>query len=226
MYGAILGDIIGEPYEGWHTKNRDFDPLIKKSGHFTDDSVMTIAVAEALLNTGDIVDEAFEIYKKYALDGHGVYKNKAEEEIKVKLVQAMQKWGRKYPGAGYGPSFMNWLDSHKPVPYYSCGDGSAMRVSAAGWLYDSLEKTEYIARLTAEVTHNHPDGINGARATAAMIYLVRNDKRKGCCTYIKKKFGYDIPKDYDKMQKTYPDLPDEDLSFVLQILSCGLLIFI
>lgn len=203
MYGAILGDIIGEPYEGWHTKNKEFEPLIKKSGHFTDDSVMTVAVAEALLNTLTIAKDAFEIYKRYAVDGHGIYKNKPEEKIKAALIASMQKWGRKYPGAGYGPSFINWINSDTPRPYNSCGDGSAMRVSAAGWLYGSLEMTEYIAGLTAEVTHNHPDGIAGAKAIAAMIYLVRNKRRRGCCTYIKKRFKYDVPKDYEEMQKMY-----------------------
>ena len=121
MYGAILGDIIGSPFEfdrGDKTKNFD---LFSKGCGFTDDSVMTIAVGEALLAVGT---EA------------------TVKEIEEALVTNMQDWGRRYPHAGYGGRFRYWLSERNPKPYRSYGNGSAMRVSAAGWLYNSIEKPE------------------------------------------------------------------------------------
>ena len=115
MYGAILGDIIGSPYEfDRGGKTKDF-PLFSEESEFTDDTVMTIAVADALMNCG-----------------------KDPEEIRNVLTYSMRKWGRKYPDAGYGGRFIVWLFAPNPQPYGSYGNGSAMRVSAAGWLYDTL----------------------------------------------------------------------------------------
>ena len=112
MYGAILGDMIGAPYEfDRGNKTKEF-PLFVKRSNFTDDSVMTVAVAEALLDT---------------MDG-------TPEEIRTAVVQSMQKWGRKYPNAGYGGKFYWWLKDNDPQPYNSWGNGSAMRVSSSGWL--------------------------------------------------------------------------------------------
>ena len=140
MYGAILGDIIGCPYEfDQGDKTKDF-PLFVKRSSFTDDSVMTVAVAEALMDS----------------------MGKSDEEHRAALVASMQKWGRKYPNAGYGGRFIGWLFEDDPRPYNSWGNGSAMRASAAGWLYASFDETWKKARLTAEVTHNHPEGIKGA----------------------------------------------------------------
>ena len=90
----------------------------------------------------------------------------------------MQRWGRKYPNAGYGGMFSRWLREKDPQPYNSFGNGSAMRVSSVGWLYDTLEETRHIARLTAAVSHNHPEGIKGAEATASAIFLARTGKSK------------------------------------------------
>ena len=105
----------------------------------------------------------------------------------------MRKWGKRYPDAGYGCRFYNWLWSKNPEPYGSYGNGSAMRVSAAGWLYDTLEETRRIARLTAEVTHNHPEGIKGAEATASAIFLARTGASKDAIRdYIVSEFGYDL----------------------------------
>ena len=143
MYGAILGDIIGSPFEfdrGDKTKNFD---LFSKGCGFTDDSVMTIAVGEALLAVGP---------------------KAAVKEIEEAVASNMQDWGKRYPHAGYGGSFRHWLKENNPKPYGSYGNGSAMRVSAAGWLYDSIERTREVARATANVTHNHPEGIKGAEA--------------------------------------------------------------
>ena len=143
MYGAILGDIIGSPFEfdrGDKTKNFD---LFSKGCGFTDDSVMTIAVGEALMAVGP---------------------KAAVKEIEEAVASNMQDWGKRYPHAGYGGSFRHWLKENNPKPYGSYGNGSAMRVSAAGWLYDSIERTREVARATANVTHNHPEGIKGAEA--------------------------------------------------------------
>lgn len=119
MYGAILGDMIGAPFEfDRGGKTKDF-PLFCEDSQFTDDTVMTIAVAEALMDTLGQSDNA----------------------IRAALVTSMQKWGRKYPDAGYGGRFYYWLRSDDPRPYGSYGNGSAMRVSSAGWLYDTLEQT-------------------------------------------------------------------------------------
>ena len=157
MYGAILGDIIGSPFEfdrGDKTKNFD---LFSEGCGFTDDSVMTIAVGEALMAVGP---EA------------------AVKEIEDAVASNMQDWGKRYPHAGYGGSFRHWLKENNPKPYGSYGNGSAMRVSAAGWLYDSMERTREVARATANVTHNHPEGIKGAEATASAIYMARNGSSK------------------------------------------------
>ena len=157
MYGAILGDIIGSPFEfdrGDKTKNFD---LFSEGCGFTDDSVMTIAVGEALLAVGP---EA------------------AVKKIEDAVASNMQDWGKRYPHAGYGGCFRHWLKENNPKPYGSYGNGSAMRVSAVGWLYDSMERTREVARATANVTHNHPEGIKGAEATASAIYMARNGSSK------------------------------------------------
>ncbi|MBR5896888.1 MAG: ADP-ribosylglycohydrolase family protein, partial [Lachnospiraceae bacterium] len=141
MLGAILGDIVGSPYEfDRGDKRKDFGPLFILQSEFTDDSVMTIAVAEALLDT----------------------LGKGREERMDAVTRSMQKWGRKYPNAGYGDRFFDWLYDPDPGPYNSWGNGSAMRVSSAGWLFSSLEDTQLAAEDTAQVTHNHPEGVKGA----------------------------------------------------------------
>ena len=194
MYGAILGDMIGAPYEfDRGNKSKDF-PLFCKYSQFTDDSVMTVAVAEALLDSRFLDDD----------------------RIKDALIQSMRKWGRKYPDAGYGAKFHRWLRAEKPAPYGSYGNGSAMRVSAAGWLFDTLQETRAKARLTAEVTHNHPEGIKGAEATASAVYLARTGHSKEeIKNYIVREFGYDLSRtcnvirpDYrhnESCQKTVPE---------------------
>jgi ADP-ribosylglycohydrolase len=116
----------------------------------------------------------------------------------------MQKWGRKYPYAGYGGKFAVWLREYHPKPYGSYGNGSAMRVSAVGWLYDSLERTREVARWTAEVTHNHPEGVKGAEATASAIYMARNGASKEeIKNHITENFGYDLTRTCDEIRPTY-----------------------
>ncbi|MBO4379174.1 MAG: ADP-ribosylglycohydrolase family protein [Clostridia bacterium] len=182
MYGAILGDMIGAPYEfDRGGKTKDF-PLFIAASQFTDDTVMTIAVAEALLNTHEGDDDA----------------------ILAALTACLQRWGRKYPDAGYGLRFGQWLRVENPLPYKSYGNGSAMRVAAAGWMYDSLDKTRHIARLTAAVTHNHPEGIKGAEATASAIYLGRTGKSKAeIKEYIETEFHYDLSRMCDEIRPAY-----------------------
>lgn len=182
MIGAILGDMIGSPYEFDRSpKTKEF-PLFSKYSEFTDDSVMTVAVADALMSST----------------------GKTDEEIRAALIESMRKWGRKYPDAGYGGMFYRWLHSRHPEPYGSYGNGSAMRVSSAGWLYETLEETRHMARLTAEVTHNHPEGIKGAEATASAIFLARSGSSKADIkAYITREFGYDLSRTCDEIRPTY-----------------------
>lgn len=143
---------------------------------------MTIAVAEALLD----------------------YKFWKVEDIKAGLIECMRKWGKKYPNAGYGRKFYHWLHARHPEPYGSYGNGSAMRVSSAGWLFDTLEETRHMARLTAEVTHNHPEGIKGAEATASAIFLARTGHNKAeIKDNIVKEFGYDLSRTCDQIRPGY-----------------------
>ena len=149
MLGAIIGDVVGSRFEFNNYRHKDFS-LFTNYCTPTDDSVMTLAVAEAILNCkGD--------YSKLA----------------AQAVACMQKWGREYPGAGYGGNFRHWLVNPKPQPYNSFGNGSAMRVSPCGWAAQSLEEAIRLADLVTAVTHNHPEGMKGAEATAAAIYLAR-----------------------------------------------------
>ena len=188
MYGAILGDIIGSPFEfdrGDKTKNFD---LFSEGCGFTDDSVMTIAVGEALLAVGP---------------------KAAVKEIEDAVASNMQDWGKRYPHAGYGGSFRHWLKENNPKPYGSYGNGSAMRVSAAGWLYDSIERTREVARATANVTHNHPEGIKGAEAfygiPAVLIAECKSRIDKGLMTDVLDEFYHVLGRSMD----TYSDEMDE-----------------
>lgn len=182
MLGAIMGDMIGAPYEfDRGDKTKEF-PLFSRGSHFTDDTVMTVAVAEALMDS----------------------KGKTDQEILTALVETMQRWGRKYPHAGYGSMFIRWLRMPNPKPYGSFGNGSAMRVSSAGWLFDSLEETRHMARLTAKVSHNHPEGIKGAEAIAAAIFLARTGSSKEeIKKYILTEFGYDLSRTCDEIRPGY-----------------------
>ena len=182
MYGAILGDMIGAPYEfDLGNKSKDF-PLFSRGSVFTDDTVMTIAVAEALLDTAGA----------------------PEETVRAALARSMQSWGRRYPNYGYGVRFSIWLESDDPQPYGSYGNGAAMRVSAAGWLYGTLEGTRRVARLTAGVTHDHPEGLKGAEATASAIFLARTGSGKAAIRdYITGEFGYDLSRTCDEIRPAY-----------------------
>ncbi|MBQ3411462.1 MAG: ADP-ribosylglycohydrolase family protein [Lachnospiraceae bacterium] len=175
MKGAIFGDIIGSAYEFNNTHDYNFE-LLRPESDFTDDSVMTFAVARALIQS----------------------RGGSDEEIKETLIDSMKDLGQRYPDAGYGGMFYRWVLGNDRRPYNSFGNGSAMRVSSAGWLYETLEETLHAARLSAEVTHNHPEGIKGAQATAAAVFLARTGKSKEeIRDYITEEFGYDLDKTMD-----------------------------
>lgn len=153
MIGAILGDIVGSIYEFDNIKTKEFE-LFDKECFFTDDSVMTIAIAEALLQAEEINEENLEDFKE-------------------NLITVMHEIGVKYPDCGYGGHFLVWMLRNKREPYNSFGNGSAMRVSSVGWYAKTLEEAELIAKATAEVSHNHPEGIKGAVATSGAVFLAR-----------------------------------------------------
>lgn len=150
MLGAIIGDIAGSRFEWHNIKTKDFE-LLSNLCYFTDDTVMSIAVAMAILES-----------------------KKDISILRDEVVHTMQKLGRKYPDAGYGGHFKLWIHEDNPQPYNSWGNGSAMRVSACGFSADSLEEAIALSRAVTEVTHNHPEGIKGAEATAVAIYMAKS----------------------------------------------------
>ena len=174
LMGAICGDIIGSSYEFWRSRTKKYDfSLFPPRAKFTDDTVMSIAVADWIMHGGN-------------------------------LSKVMQKWGRKYPNAGFGGMFSKWLIDPNPQPYNSFGNGSAMRVSAVGCAYDTLEETLEKAKESADATHNHPEGIKGAQATAASIFLAKNGKSKEeIKDYISGTFGYDLNRTCNQIRPEY-----------------------
>ena len=182
MLGAILGDIIGSPYEFDHNniKTMDFPLFCGRSG-FTDDTVMTLAVAKGMiLGFGD---------------------RKATETA---IVASMREYGNLYPDAGYGTMFSRWLQDPDPKPYNSFGNGSAMRVSSVGWMLDRLDQVEEYARMSASVTHDHPEGIKGAMVTAVAVFLARSGKSKSeIRLYAEQTYGYDLSRSLDEIRPGY-----------------------
>ena len=158
MIGAIVGDIVGSRFE-WHNRKSKRFTFLKEQGKsrhpcfFTDDSVMTLAVAAAIL------------------DWRG-----GAGDLGACAVRRMQEFGRRFPDAGYGGYFYHWLHADNPQPYNSWGNGSAMRVSACGWAGRTLDEVKALSRAVTEVTHNHPEGIKGAEATAVATFLARTGK--------------------------------------------------
>jgi ADP-ribosylglycohydrolase len=172
MLGSIAGDIIGSVFEGHATKNIDF-PIFTNDCVFTDDTVMTIAVADSIL--------------------HG-----------TEYVQSFKNFGRKYPGAGYGGNFFDWIHSGKTEPYFSFGNGSAMRVSPVGFAFNSVDEVLNEAKRSAEVTHNHPEGIKGAQAVALAIFLSRQGQSKSLIKEeISKRFDYNLNRTLEEIRPGY-----------------------
>jgi ADP-ribosylglycohydrolase len=177
MLGAIAGDVIGSVYEArkaWQRERRpDFEPLFAPDARFTDDTVLTIAVADSILCGADLVD----LLKGYA---------------------------RAYPGAGYGGTFRAWAASDGREPYNSWGNGSAMRVSPVGFAYAQIDEVLLRARWTAEVTHNHPEGVKGAQAVAAAVFLARSGgTKREISDFIERKFGYDLSPTIEQIRPAY-----------------------
>ena len=172
MIGALAGDIIGSVYERFPLKTTTF-PLFHSHCRFTDDSVMTIAVADAIL-TG------------------------------AEYAASMKRWGRKYPDAGYGGSFFRWIFQDDARPYHSWGNGSAMRVSPVGWAFDTVDDVLREAENTAEVSHDHPEGIKGAQAVALAVFLARTGQTKDAIRHeISSRFGYHLDRTIDAIRPTY-----------------------
>ena len=180
MYGAILGDIIGSRFEfDRGGKTKEFD-LFTQESTWTDDTVLTVAVADALMKEGPDADIS-------KISGH--------------VRHSLRKWGRKYPNAGFGGRFYKWLFTKGAGPYNSYGNGSAMRTSAVGWLYDSLERTREERLSMDAVTHNHPEGIKGAECTAAVIYMARTGVPKDeIRSYVIREFGYDLSESLEQLR--------------------------
>ena len=172
MLGAIAGDIIGSIYEPSPIKTTDF-PLFGPHNRFTDDTVLTVATADALLN---------------GLDYAAVYR----------------AYGRRYPNAGYGGSFIHWIFDDQAGPYHSWGNGSAMRVSPIGWAFDTVDRVLVEAERSAVVTHNHPEGIKGAQATALAVYLARTGHAKTAIRQeIEPRFGYNLGRSLAEIRPAY-----------------------
>ena len=189
MLGAIIGDIVGSIYEFDNIKTKNFN-LFTNEMFFTDDTVMTIAIADAIINGA-----------------------KPEN-----FILSMKKWGCNYIEKSYGASFINWLTSETSEPYNSWGNGSAMRVSPCGWIAklsepfeEGLKLTEDLAKKSAEVTHNHPEGIKGAQATASSIFFMRHGKSKNAIEeyknklkdYIQNKYKYDLNFTLNEIRPSY-----------------------
>lgn len=172
ILGAICGDVIGSIYERNNVKSIVF-PLFTKHSTFTDDSTLTFATMDALLNKRDFT----YIYQAYA---------------------------QEFPNRGYGKSFRKWMNSKDPEPYNSWGNGSAMRVSPVGWAFEELSEVLEIAKQSAEVTHNHPEGIKGAQATAAAVFMARKGHTKEeIKDYIQDSFGYDLERKINMIRQIY-----------------------
>ena len=174
MLGAIAGDIIGSPYEqsGCRIKKKDF-PLFLPQSRFTDDTVLTVAVADALMHN-------------------------------IPYEKVYHDYYNRYPHAGYGPGFISWASDPQSIPYGSNGNGSAMRVSPVAWMFNTLDDVLSAARKSAITTHNHPEGIAGAQATAAAIYLARTGSSKEQIReFISSTFSYNLSRTVDSIRPAY-----------------------
>lgn len=197
MLGAIIGDIVGSRFEWNNNKTKHFE-LLNDKCFFTDDTVMTLAIAKAILHSKSDYSDLSSLSIKY-----------------------MQEVGRNYPSCGYGGSFGLWVFSNNPKPYNSFGNGAAMRVSPVGFVAKSLDQAIWLSKKVTEVTHNHPEGIKGAEATAVAIYLARNgynindiknyiDKH-----YYKMNFTLDEIRDTYKFNETCQDtVPQAIMAFL------------
>lgn len=179
MLGAIIGDIVGSRFEFDNIKTKEFK-FFTNTCYFTDDSVMTLSIANAIL------------------EANGDYTNLSELTVKN-----MQKIGRNYPNCGYGGRFYGWMFSNNPSPYYSYGNGSAMRVSSVSYVGKTLDEVKELSKKVTEITHNHPEGLKGAEATAVSIFLAINGKSKDeIRKYINENY-YNLDFTLDEIRPTY-----------------------
>lgn len=176
IIGTIAGDIIGSTHEFRPIKTKEFS-LFNKRSKFTDDTIMTLAVANWLLN---------------------------DKDSKEELLKQLQFFGNEYPHGGYGRMFKNWLQTENPKPYGSWGNGSAMRVSPVAWVGDTLEEVQELAKLSSVVTHDHPEGIKGALATADAIYLARiGSSKEEIKDHIEIRYGYKLNRTLAEIRPFY-----------------------
>ncbi len=172
MLGAIVGDIVGSIYEFNNHRSKEF-PLFGNGCDYTDDTVLTVAVADCVMRNGN-------------------------------YSESIKSYARKHPARGYGGMFAQWIRSENMDAYNSWGNGSAMRVSAVGFAFDDLQSVVTEAKRSAEVTHNHPEGIKGAQATAVAIYMARKGQSKEQIkSAIIKYFGYDLNRTLDEIRPVY-----------------------
>ena len=174
LYGTIFGDIAGSTYEYRPVdKSYKFETVTEKS-HFTDDTVMTLAIASWIM--------------------------KDRNDLNI-LIKEMQYFGQRYPQAGYGGTFRMWLIDADPQPYNSWGNGSAMRVSPCGWVAESLDEAMNLAKKSAIVTHNHPEGVKGAQAVAGAIYMARcGGTKEEIKAFVEHTFGYDLDRTIEEIK--------------------------
>ena len=174
MLGTIIGDVVGSVYEFKNFRSKDFEPFFHRKAFFTDDTVCTVAVADALVNARH-------------------------------PAVALKEWGQRYwENGGWGRSFALWLSSDSLEPYGSYGNGAAMRVAPAGLLATSVDEAISLAHKVTEVTHNHPEGMKGAAATAAAVFLARSgSSQAGIRKYVAENFGYDMSRTVDSIRPDY-----------------------
>jgi len=197
MIGAIIGDVVGSRFEFNNIKTKEFELLTSES-RFTDDTVLTIAVMDILCHTPN--------WKKDT------------------LAKRLQKWAKKYPNAGFGGMFSKWMYSENPKPYNSCGNGSAMRVSAVAWFARSEEEVVDLSKAVTEITHNHPEGLKGAETTAMCIYMALNGASKQeIKEYAIKQYPEIERLDYEELRKTYYHAEEICQNTVPQAIYCFLI---
>ncbi len=198
MIGAIIGDVVGSRFEFHNIKTKKFEPLTTDS-EFTDDTVLTVAIMDWSLNAKDRKDP-------------------------VEAAKYLQKWARKYPYAGYGGSFSCWMYAENPEPYNSCGNGSAMRISAVGWLFEDKEEMLETCRAITGITHNHPEGMKGAEVIATMIYMARHGaSREELREYALSMYPEIDTLDYEELRRTYVHAAEICQTTVPQAIYCFLI---
>jgi type I restriction enzyme M protein len=189
LIGAIVGDIAGSRFEWLNCKSKDFTFMVGQHEgaepcSFTDDTVMTLAIADAIMKWRGGSDNSYG-----SLSGCAI--------------KSMQAFGRRYPNAGYGGSFMAWLQDKNPRPYNSWGNGAAMRVSACGWAGWTLDEVKAMSRAVTEVTHNHPEGIRGAEATAVATFLAHSGKTMAEIRKVVARDYYRLNFSLDEIRESY-----------------------